>query len=127
MKNLTYLCFFIFSLLFSCTSNKEVTTGNKMALSEPGTISCQLIEKEFINKGGKVQEYKELYLRCSVQDYFIKFCESNVTSMELEPYLNSGITVKMEIREGRWDHCEGDPDYAQSRIGKYVVILAIEK
>lgn len=84
--------------------------------------TCQLIEKEFINKGGKVTEYKELYLRCSIQDYFIKICESNVDAKTLRKYINKSISVEMEIKEGNWDICTDDPAYAQSRGGTYVVI-----
>lgn len=89
--------------------------------------SCELIEKSFINKGGKVTEYTELYLRCSVQDYFIKLCESEVTKEELKKYLDKGITVEMEIKDGMWDHCNDDPSYAQSRTGTYVIINKILK
>ena len=87
--------------------------------------TCQLIEKEFINKGGKITEYKELYLRCSIQDYFIKVCEGNVTAEELRKHLDQGIRVDMEIKDGMWDHCSDDPAYAQSRMGTYVVINKI--
>jgi len=87
--------------------------------------NCQLIEKEFTHKGGKLTEYKELHLRCSTQEYFIKICESNVTSEELKQYLNKDIEVEIEIREGLLDHCESIPDYAQSRTGSYVIIKKI--
>ena len=98
-----------------------------MCVNESGATNCQLIEKEFTNKAGKIETHKELYLRCSIQDYFIKICEGNVTYEELKPYLNKGINVKMEIREGMWDHCEENPSYAQSRTGTYVIIKSIEK
>lgn len=132
MQLLKILPFILLVSLFSCSSQKETTLQNKelpkeMGLTESQTTSCQLVEKEFINKGGKVTEYKELYLRCSIQDYFIKLCESKVTRKELEPYINSGITVKMEIKQGMWDHCDPNPAYAQSRTGTYVSILSIEK
>jgi hypothetical protein len=98
-----------------------------MSLKDSKTTTCQLIEKEFINKGGKVTQYKELYLRCSIQDYFIKICAGNVTAEELRPYINNGIEVEMEIKEGMWDHCNDNLAYAQSRIGTYVVINKIIK
>ncbi len=124
---LTPLLFIFLSL--SCTSEKLTQQPLDLTkkMSTDVTTSCQLIEKEFVNKGGKVTEYKELYLRCSVQDYFIKLCEGNVTRKELEPYINSGITVKMEVRDGMLDHCDPNPSYAQSRTGIYAVILSIEK
>ncbi len=88
---------------------------------------CQVVEKPFVNKIGEPSEVKELYLRCSVADYYIKFCESTVSRKDLEPYLNKGIQVKMEIREGSWDICPEDSEFAQSRIGQYVVIKEIRK
>ncbi len=87
--------------------------------------TCQLIGKEFVNKAGKMGNFSEYYLRCSVDDYFIKLCESSIKVSDLEPYLNKGITVEMEVKEGLWDHCSNDPAYAQSRIGKYAVIHKI--
>jgi hypothetical protein len=127
MKKLTFLSFLILSILFSCANKKEIITGKSMSLNESGTTSCQLIVKELTNKGGKVAEYKEMYLRCSVQDYFIKLCEGNVTAEQLKPFINSGIEVEMEIRHGIWDHCNENVAYAQSRTGPYVVIKSIVK
>ncbi len=119
-----FILFFIVFGLTACTETKEISTGNKTISS---TTTCQLIEKEFTHKGGKLTEYKEFYLRCSVQDYFIKICEGNVTLEQLRPYLNKGIEVEMEIKEGLLDHCEANPAYAQSRTGSYVVINQIIK
>ena len=72
-----------------------------------------------------MSDYKELYLQCSVQDYFIKICAGEVTTEELRKHLNQGITVDMEIRDGLWDICNDDPAYAQSRMGTYVIIHKI--
>ena len=120
----------ILLLFIACTGPEKVveqqTTAPKSMMDlEPNVYNCQLIEKTFVNKGGKVTEYTELYLRCSVQDYFIKFCESNVTREDLKPYLNQGISVEVEIKDGMWDHCSEDPAYAQSRTGTYIVIKKI--
>lgn len=117
-------------LFFSCAStaesieNQQGQPMTKMDL-EPNVYNCQLIEKTVVNKGGKMTEIKELYLRCSTQDYFIKLCSSNVTRDELMPYLNHGISVEVEIKDGMWDHCSDDPAYAQSRMGTYAIIKKI--
>ena len=95
-----------------------------MEISNSSRTTCQLIEKPFIIKNGVESDIMELYLRCSVQDYFIKVCESNVTVNELRKYLNKGITVEMQIKEGKLDKCEGDGE-VQSRIGIYVTISEI--
>lgn len=117
----------IILFLISCKTPKTTSTALKVKDPNSPYTSCLLVEKEFVNKGGKITEYKELYLQCSIQDYFIKICESNVTLEELKPYINSGIKIKMEIKDGMWDHCSDDPAYAQSRMGTYVVIKEIVK
>lgn len=90
------------------------------------TVGAEIVEKVFVNKGGKVTNYKELYLRCSVQDYFIKLCESKVSKEELMKYVDKGVTVHVEIREGMWDHCDPNPAYAQSRTGLYAAIIELK-
>lgn len=87
---------------------------------------CQLIEKPFMLKNGEISTRNELYLRCSVQDYFIKLCESQVTREDLLPFLDKGIAVKMTTVEGNWDICPEDPEYMQSRTGRYVTIEEIK-
>jgi hypothetical protein len=110
--------------IFSCSESKEISS-KKSVNSE--TVTGQLIEKEFTHKGGKLSEYKELHLRCSVQDYFIKICEGQITPEQLRPYLNKGIKVEIKIKEGHLDHCESTPEYSQSRIGTYIIINKIIK
>ena len=121
------LSVFILINFIACSETKEVSNGKTMALSDSKTTTCQLIEKQFTNKGGKVTDYKELYLRCSIQDYFIKICAGNITAEQLKPYINSGIEVEMEIKEGMLDHCNANLAYTQSRVGTYVVIKKIIK
>ncbi len=91
------------------------------------TKSCLLIQKEFSSKSGKPSAFKEYYLRCSVDDYFIKFCESQVTPADLAPYLDQGIKVEMELKEGLWDQCPGDESEVQSRSGTYAAVHKIRQ
>jgi len=126
----------LFITLISCNTKKTITPGalktedkknyNLKSNAKPYIYNCQLIEKEFVNKGGKVTGIKELYLRCSVQDYFIKLCESNVSKKELTPYINKGINVEIEIKDGLWDHCSDNIAEVQSRMGEYIVIKSIQ-
>ena len=120
MKNL--LLFLALGIGFTSLSQNE---GQKIKRSD--ITNCLLIEKEFINKGGDATGDMELYLRCSMDDYFIKLCESNVTRKELEKYLDRGIAVTMDIKEGEWDNCSDGEYPVQSRVGKYVVISSILK
>lgn len=117
--------FFSLLLFINCKPAQHSETLERNKNPNAKYTSCQLIEKEFVNKGGKMTEYKELYLSCSIQDYFIKICEGNVTAQELKKYINKVITVDMEIKDGMWDICSDDPAYAQSRTGTYVVIKKI--
>ncbi|MDF1671916.1 MAG: hypothetical protein P1U41_00285 [Vicingaceae bacterium] len=128
MKQLTYIFFLIF--IFGCNNTKSVTVEKSQSISKenatPNIYNCQLIEKEFVNKGGKIAVFKELYLRCSVQDYFIKLCESNLTHEELEQYIGNGISVEVEIKDGMWDHCDENQAHVQSRMGPYAVIKSLK-
>ncbi len=121
----TLILFLLIGSIFSISCKNAPETNLKEKDPNRPYTSCQLIEKDFINKGGHLTEYKELYLRCSIQDYFIKICESNVDAKTLRKYIDKGINVEMEIKEGSWDICSDDPAYAQSRIGTYVVIKKI--
>lgn len=129
MKQLILIITLIFAFAGCKTPSKTVAQepkGLKMSNATPNIYSCELIEKEFYNKSGKATGIRELYLRCSVQDYFIKICESNVTRKELEPYLDKGITVEVEIKEGLWDHCSDNVAEVQSRMGSYIIIKSIK-
>ena len=115
---------FLLLLLFlmSCSSEEQIIREKTTS----SYTSCQLVEKTFIKKNGEASDFTELYLRCSIQDYYIKLCESDVTQEDLVPYLNSGITVEMEIKEGNWDICPDELLHIQSRVGTYVVIKSIK-
>ena len=91
------------------------------------TASVVFIKKPFISKSGKVTNRYEWYARLSVQDYFIKFCESSIKKEALEerfdPMKNEMIksgTIRYQIDEGNWDECE-DLN-VQSRTGPYIII-----
>jgi len=91
-----------------------------------------VIKKSFVSKSGRVTDISEYYISRSIKDYFIKFCESGITSGELEEHLSAIngpiriLTMEVEFRNGEWDRCEGDPEQ-QSRTGEYVVIHRIIK
>jgi len=119
MKNIFLFIFIIPSIhVFS----------QQMLPQEPKIITagCQVVEKAFVNKGGKLSDFKELYLRCSIQDYYIKFCESKASLKKMKKYIDKGLTVTYELKEGEWDICKGDAEM-QSRIGTYAVVLKIKK
>ena len=111
----------------------------KNKTSVPASDSTQIIrglivEKPFVNKVGKASDFKEMYFRLSVQDYFIKFCESKITKAQLQAHLDSlpeagplgdkAVTLEIEIKNGEWDIC--DEEYpVQSRVGDYIVVYRI--
>ena len=90
------------------------------------TTGCLLIEEAFEKKNGVSTGHMELYIRCSVQDYFIKFCESEVTSEDVAKYVGQSVEVTYEIRAGNWDICKTDPQEMQSRIGNYAVVYSMK-
>lgn len=93
-------------------------------------ISAPIVHKPFIKKNGQPTNHGEWYIRRSVQDYFIKFCESAITQEELTNALaqiDSPIKVlnlEVEFCDGEWDICDGNFGQ-QSRIGEYVVVHRI--
>ena len=93
-------------------------------------ISAPVISKNFIKKTGEVSDQKELYIRRSIQDYYIKFCESEITREALEEHLAGMngtfkvVSLEIEFREGVWDTCDEDLSQ-QSRMGQYVIIYRI--
>lgn len=129
MKNtLSILTLSISLLLVSCFNPNKKQLQKEDSMAKHQTLNGQIVKKEFINKAGKGSGFYEYYLRCSIQDYFIKFCESDITKKDIDA-LNlgefDGISVEAEILDGTWDICPEDPQEMQSRIGKYVVIYKI--
>lgn len=122
-------------LVCACASTQDATpVHNKTAdvATEDGKyiISAQIVSKNFVMKNGKVTEHSEYYVRRSIQDYFIKFCEGNVTTEELEKHLKKqkgelkSLTLEIEIKDGMWDSCDAE-NLVQSRTGPYIVIYRI--
>ena len=122
-------------LVYACGSTQEAApVKNKTAdvPTEDGKyiITAPIVYKSFVLKNGKVSEHSEYYVRRSIQDYFIKFCEGNVTVAELEKHLNKqkgdikSLTLEIEIKDGLWDSCD-DENMVQSRTGPYIVIYRI--
>lgn len=126
LQPITFLMKNIFLFIFIIPSIHVFS--QQMLPKEPNIITagCQVVEKKFVNKGGKSTDIKELYLRCSVQDYYIKFCESKVSLKKMKKHIDKGLTVTFEVKEGEWDICGGDPEI-QSRIGTYAIVLKIKK
>ena len=117
-------------LFFNSCAVKNNTLNKFENITENGQVKTgQIVSKAFVNKGGVVTESEDLYLRLSLQDYFIKFCESEVNIEEIKPYIQKeneikNVTLEIQILEGEWDNCNV-PGYFQSRTGSYVVIKRI--
>lgn len=116
---------------------KKIET-KKTSSDDKEIISGLIVKKAFVNKIGKTGGFKEFYFRASIQDYFIKFCESKISKTEIENYINknykndilddSPITLEVKIiKNGLWDICEGDIQEQQSRVGNYMIIYRIIK
>lgn len=126
-----YFLLLVTIFLISCSTQKNVVEKKQEKKNDSvQVINVPIVEKPFYNKVGKKMDFTEFYVQQSVQDYFIKFCESKVSREELEAALSKiespikTLTVEVEFKEGLWDSCE---DYeVQSRVGKYVVLHEIK-
>jgi len=102
----------------------QTTESNTLIISAP------IVEKHFVKKNGEVTELTEFYIRRSIQDYFIKICESKITKAQLlelvviEHDFPEAISMEVEFRNGLLDDCDIDNE-TQSRTGEYVIIHKI--
>lgn len=105
---------------------KDVSTGDGKFI-----ISGPIVLKKFVDSKGKITDRQDYYIQRSIQDYFIKFCESEVSRAELEKYLVTkkeflkSATLEVEYRDGDWDNCSDDGIKVQSRTGAYIIVHKI--
>jgi hypothetical protein len=124
-------------VLGSCVLQKDLNMEkNKKPdpVTERGTqiISAPIVSQNFVDKRGRKTDRREMYVQRSIQNYFIKFCESKVSQEELEQYLAEKgdlmkvATLEVEFRDGAWDICDENAQM-QSRMGEYIIIHRIVK
>ena len=130
---LNFVVLLIVGMSLSCSTKKETVIGVYDTPPVVHTIiTAPIVKKNFVNKAGKTTDHVEYYIRRSIQDYFIKICESNVSIKELNTHLDNiegdvnVLQLEVEFRDGEWDICDENYE-AQSRIGEYAVILKILK
>lgn len=119
------LLFFVFTLNAckeEATPEPPKIKNRRMEKKNTGHYTGQILEKSFINKVGKAGGRKDLYIRLSMGDYFIKFCESSILQKDLAGKVDSYITFKGDIKDGEWDSCPGDTHAVQSRTGPYITV-----
>lgn len=125
------LPFILFSFLLSCASTSYVepespVEDEKNTVGKSYIISARVVERERIVNGEPLAK-TDFYLERSIQDYFIKFCESIVSREELEKNLNRQrasikiLHAEVEYKEGEWDSCD-ENDNINSRSGSYIII-----
>lgn len=130
MRILGILTFALLMLLnTSCgVENKSMNKSKSVLTSDNWeVVSVPVVEKHSETKNGKVTTHTDYYLQRSMGDYFIKFCESEITREEFEEeYAKSkddlvrAMTLEIQIKKGQLDDCLDSQ--AQSRIGEYVVV-----
>lgn len=86
------------------------------------TVEARVVKKPFVQKNGNELDFSEYYLEVKQHSYFIKWSESNVKPVEIDPFVNKKVKLKIEIKDGLWD--TSNPN-EQSRMGNYAVILKI--
>lgn len=130
-------CFLVgLFLLNACgTLGTKSTTMGKKKRPDPQTvdgrvrISGPIVQRKRMKKNGEWSGEVDFYVQRSVQDYFIKFCESEVTLEAFQEHwegIDSMIKtmgLEVEFREGLWDQC-GEEE-VQSRVGPYLVVYQI--
>ncbi len=110
---------------------KRLKTADKISKDGYKIVAAPIVQTSFINKKGLATDKKEYYLRRSIQDYYIKLCESKITEEELTAHLTTiksdikVLKLEIEYKKGEWDNCEEIPEIVQSRIGEYVIIHKI--
>lgn len=110
------------------TMKKHPKRADQKSAENRVIITAEIVEKSFVNKAGKVSDKKEFYIRRSIQDYFIKFCESEVSAEELrtawekETGFIKTLRMEVEFRKGNWDDCGEEAEEVQSRMGEYAVL-----
>lgn len=141
-KKLTYLGLnywigiFISLLFIACGSSTKQSTmiprnkkPDQQTENNRRIISAPIVKSSFVKKNGEVTDIKEYYISRSIQNYFIKFCESSVTkeeilaALEKKKSLIKTLTLEVEFRDGEWDRCEEEE--VESRIGEYVIVHRI--
>ena len=132
--SLNFVLVLLVGMSLSCSTKKETVISAYDAPNPVAQtiITAPIVKKNFVNKAGKTTDHVEYYIRRSIQDYYVKFCESNVSIKELNEKLENiegdikTLQLEVEFRKGEWDICDGNHDI-QSRIGEYAVILKILK
>ena len=127
----TLLVFCTLSCKVQNKENMEMNKGKDTSMGEGKyIITAPVIFKIFIKKNGEVTNIKELYIQRSIQDYYIKFCESKIKREDFENHLTNingeikVVTLEIEFRNGNWDICD-ENFINQSRIGEYIIIHRI--
>ncbi|MFD0862091.1 hypothetical protein ACFQ1M_07715 [Sungkyunkwania multivorans] len=120
--------------LMSCVNTRNTVIKNKTEDMSSGSrtviISAPIVYKSAIRKHVTDDQFKEMYVRRSIQDYYIKFCESAVSRKQLEHHIRDkdglikAVRIEIEYRDGDWDICEKE-DRSQGRVGTYVVVHRI--
>ncbi|MEM9542024.1 MAG: hypothetical protein AAGA60_21325 [Cyanobacteria bacterium P01_E01_bin.42] len=140
IRKLALMTVISFLAIFGSSQQPQVATeaiaveNNEIPENSAVIIRGAIVEREFVDKAGRPRGFSELYFRIAGDNYFIKFCESNVSRDELERHLDrlatsnlagdNEIALEVEIREGLWICYSGGP-IPQSRIGRYVIIHRI--
>ncbi|MFK7799311.1 MAG: hypothetical protein AB8E82_17810 [Aureispira sp.] len=103
----------------------DISTGDHKYI-----LTAPIVSKNFVKKNGAPSSNKEIYIQRSIQDYYIKFCESKIKREVLEDYLANKtglmkvVTLEVELKNGYWDICD-ENFMQQSRMGEYMIIHRI--
>lgn len=122
-------CLYLIFILAISACSVQINKAEKLK-SNIQIVNVPIVEKPFIKKNGMPTDRKEFYLQMSIQDYYIKFCESEIKEADLKERLDrqtgpiKTLKLEVEFKKGEWDRC--GEEAVQSRVGDYVLIHRIQ-
>lgn len=89
------------------------------------TLKGKFLKEPFENKVGKINDgVFDYFFQIQGEKYFIKFSGSQIKKDEIENILNKEVKATIFFKDGLWDT---NDNTHQSRIGKYINVISIEK
>jgi hypothetical protein len=121
----------LFLLMLAACHPKPKSPDNTMTADSSASpilrMEGHFFQRPFMNKIGRTDDaQQEAHFLFVGEEYFVKFCEGKVSRDEVQKLLGMPVVVQGELHIGMLDICPGDPDYAQSRGGKYVAIQSLQ-
>lgn len=126
-------------ILISCRKNSYREAMSQfdqegLELNKERQGGLLIVKKNQMSQKGQATGETEYYVRASIQDYLIKFCESYCSRQQFEAMLSCDLSVddmmhlcswkgSYRVKQGALDYCEVADSLSASRIGYYAVLI----